>query len=79
MKKNHLQKVGLLILFTLFLAVITNAQNKRIGVLGSSTSACFGLAGGKTGTECYAARIDNYYTNILHVTDQMRLSGSAYK
>jgi hypothetical protein len=29
MKKNQLQKVGLLILFTLFLAVITNAQIKE--------------------------------------------------
>ena len=54
MKKNQLRRVGLLILFTLFVSISINAQKKRIGITGSSTSACYGFVNGKLGTECFS-------------------------
>ena len=59
----------------LLLILVTNGQNKRLSIIGSSTSACTGPSSFAT---CYVGRLDAYYDGIGQPIDIFQLAVGGY-
>ncbi len=66
---------GFYIVAFLLLLLNVNAQNKKLVIIGSSTSACTGPS---SFSNCYVARLDAYYDGIGQPIDIVQLAVGGY-